>query len=264
MPLNENLSYISSPPEYCDNCGAKMQHDVYQLFLIKGTSKIQEFIKSPIYQYVCRYCGSTSYETKKYRGKLTNNFYSESGYRVRLYPPIIPQSIPPPNEDMSTECRSIYNEAAQVFELSPRASAALMRLCLQQFFKDQGEKGKNINEEIKELVKTGIPTFLQKYMDACRVIGNNAVHPIELNLNENKELAEALFPSMNIIVEKLVSEPRRAKELYNKLPDGAKDAIGKRDAAIIEAERRERSFPHQKDDQGHEIKVAPSSQPSEQ
>ena len=258
IPINQNLSYISSPPEYCDNCGAKMQHDVYQLFLILGTNEKREFVRAPIYQYVCCHCNHTSYETKKYRGHLIDNFYSErGGYRIRLYPPSIPQNIPPPNEDMSTECRSIYNEAAQVLALSPRSSAALMRLCLQQFFKDQGEKGKNINEEIKKLVKTGIPVFLQQYIDACRVIGNNAVHPIELDLNENKELAEALFPCMNIIVEKLVSEPRRAQELYDRLPDGARNAIEKRNAAIIEAERMERSLPPQQDDQGHEITVAP-------
>lgn len=258
IPIKQNLSYISSPPEYCDNCGAKMQHDVYQLFLILDTSGTAKFVKTPIYQYVCRHCNHISYETKKYRGHLINNFYSEGGGdRIRLYPPSIPQNIPPPNEDMSTECRSIYNEAAQVLALSPRSSAALMRLCLQQFFKDQGEKGKDINEEIKKLVKTGIPAFLQQYMDACRVIGNSAVHSIELDLNENKELAEALFPCMNIIVEKLVSEPRKAKELYDKLPGGAKNAIGKRDSAIIEAERRERNLPPQKDDQGHEITVAP-------
>ena len=258
IPIKQNRSYISSPPEYCDHCEAKMQHDIYQLFLIQDTSGTPEFVRTPIYQYVCRHCKHTSYETIKFRGHLIDNFYSEhSGDRIRLYPPSIPQNIPPPNEDMSTECRSIYNEAAQVLALSPRSSAALMRLCLQQFFKDQGEKGKDINEEIKKLVKTGIPKFLQQYMDACRVIGNNAVHPIELDLNENRELAEALFPCMNIIVEKLVSEPRRAQELYDRLPDGARNAIEKRNAAIIEAERRERLLPVQQDDLGHKITVAP-------
>lgn len=67
-------------------------------------------------------------------------------------------------------------------------------------------------------------------MDAIRVIGNEAVHPGQINVDDNKEIASALFKLMNIIVEKMVVEPRQIDEIYNILPKNKIDGINKRDA----------------------------------
>ena len=48
-----------------------------------------------------------------------------------------------------------------------------------------GEKGENINDEIANLVKKGLPVEVQRAMDLCRVIGTNAVRPGELNIDDN-------------------------------------------------------------------------------
>ncbi len=92
-----------------------------------------------------------------------------------------------------------------------------------------GEKGKNINDDIASLVKKGMPPFVQQSLDFCRVVGNNAVHPLEISLDETPETAMALFDTLNIIVESQIAVKKRIAEQYAMLPDGARAAIEKRD-----------------------------------
>lgn len=144
-----------------------------------------------------------------------------------IYP--VSSTIEEPNQDMPEEVKDLYNEARSVFKLSPKAGAALLRLGLQKLCKYLGGKGENINEDIGWLVKQGLPPKIQEAFDSIRVIGNNGVHPGEINLDENKDLAAALFPLMNLIVEKMISDPKKIDEIYKCLPPRALEAIGKRD-----------------------------------
>lgn len=145
-----------------------------------------------------------------------------------IYP--IPSTLPIASVDMPEKVRVIYNEAKEIFSISPRASAALLRLGLQYLCKELGESGENINNDIKSLVGKGLPDRVQKALDTIRVIGNSAVHPGTININEKPEVAQALFKILNIIVEKMVTEPKQIDEIYDLLPEGAKRAIEKRDS----------------------------------
>jgi hypothetical protein len=62
------------------------------------------------------------------------------------------------------------------------------------------------------------------------VIGNNAVHPGQIDLRDDRATAGALFELVNIVAEKLITEPRVVEEMFDKLPETAKAAIKKRDA----------------------------------
>ncbi|NPB08238.1 MAG: DUF4145 domain-containing protein, partial [Aquificae bacterium] len=133
-------------------------------------------------------------------------------------------------EDMPEDVKEDYEEARLVVEVSPRSAAALLRLALQKLMKHLGESGKNLNDDIANLVKKGLPEKIQKTLDAVRVIGNNAVHPGELDLRDDKETALALFDLLNMIVEVMITQPKKVNEIYDKLPKGAKEAIEKRDS----------------------------------
>ncbi|MBG0783454.1 MAG: DUF4145 domain-containing protein [Bacteroidales bacterium] len=135
-----------------------------------------------------------------------------------------------PNEDMPVDVKEDYLEAKMVVNLSPRGSAALLRLALQKLCVHLGENGKDINTDIKNLVAKGLPESIQQALDSVRVIGNNAVHPGKIDLKDDVETAYKLFGFLNIICDILITQPRKIKEFYEmKIPQGAKDAINKRD-----------------------------------
>lgn len=98
---------------------------------------------------------------------------------------------------MPKDIAEIYNEAASIYSLSPRSSAALLRLALQMLLKHLGEKGDNTNNDIGNLVKKGLPKIVQQATDTIRYIGNQAVHPCIIDFNDNDDTAKTLFEIMN-------------------------------------------------------------------
>jgi len=131
---------------------------------------------------------------------------------------------------MPEDIRADFNEAREIFFLSPRGAAALLRLAVQKLCIVLGESGKNINDDIASLVKKGLSVQIQQALDIVRVIGNDAVHPGQIDLNDDPATAESLFELVNLIIEEKISEPKRLKEMYDKLPATKRDAIAKRDA----------------------------------
>ena len=140
--------------------------------------------------------------------------------------------VPPHHSDLPETCISEYEEARDIVARSPRAAAALLRLCVQKLMPELGEQGKNINDDIGSLVKKGLPIEVQQALDYCRVVGNNGVHPGEIELTDNPEIAYSLFEMLNFIVEDRISRPKKVEGLYKILPEGALTAVKKRDATL--------------------------------
>jgi hypothetical protein len=108
-----------------------------------------------------------------------------------IYPDL--STAPLPNPDLSQEIQDDYMEARSVLNKSPRSAAALLRLCIQKLCKELGASGKDIFEQIGDLVKKGLSETLKQALDTVRVIGNNAVHPGQLDLKDDREIALQLF-----------------------------------------------------------------------
>ena len=125
--------------------------------------------------------------------------------------------------------RADYDEASTILDLSPRGAVALLRLGIQKLCKHLGEKGKNIDDDIKALVKKGLDVRVQRALDVVRVIGNNAVHPGQIDLRDDRATAERLFGLVNLISEKTITEPKNVEQMYDSLPESARKAIEKRD-----------------------------------
>ena len=138
-------------------------------------------------------------------------------------------SAPPPNLDMSNEVKEIFEEARQILSLSPRASAALLRVCIDKITKELGEKDKDLNARIGNLVKKGLPTEIQQALDVVRVTGNDVLHIGQINLNDSPETAYSLFDIVNIIIQRMISEPKKINEIYQALPKEKQDSITNRD-----------------------------------
>lgn len=133
------------------------------------------------------------------------------------------------NKDLPEECVRDYEEARQVFAISPRASAPLLRLCLQKICRHLGETGKNINDDISNLVKKRLDGRIQKALDIVRVTANTAVHPRTMDLDDDSESAYKLLDLVNLVVSEMITKAKELEPLSRKLPKGALDAIEKRD-----------------------------------
>lgn len=207
----------------CPHCGVYAQQNddmsiaLQKLFMEEGRRrgttdkrKIKDTLSTDLVVKRCHSCGEN---TMWYR-------------TIRIYPNR--GNAPQPNPDMPDSAKTDYEEAASISDISPRAAAALLRLAIQKLCIDLGGKGKNLNDDIGELVKNGLPVTVQQALDTVRVIGNNAVHPAEINADD-AETVTALFGLLNLIVEYMITNPKKIEELYGKLPEGTREAVAKRD-----------------------------------
>jgi len=139
-------------------------------------------------------------------------------------------NLPNPNEDLNQDIKEDYYEAAEIVEKSPRAASALLRLTIEKLCKQQlEEKGKDLDECIGNLVNKGLPVQIKEALDIVRVIGNESVHPGEINLDDNKDVAYKLFELVNIIAQDRITQPKEISKLHSSLPTKKLEGISKRD-----------------------------------
>ena len=134
-----------------------------------------------------------------------------------------------PHSQMPDKVRTDYEEADGILAKSPRGAAALLRFAIQNLCIELGEKGQNLNDDIGSLVEKGLRTEVQLALDAVRVIGANAVHPLQMDLKDDHQTCGALFALINMIVEDCIARPKATESLYKALPTGALEQIQKRD-----------------------------------
>ncbi|MFJ2279744.1 DUF4145 domain-containing protein [Pseudomonas sp. NPDC087803] len=144
-----------------------------------------------------------------------------------LYP--IATLAPQHHPDLPEHIKSDYEEARLICAQSPRAAAALLRLCVQKLCNHLLEKEGDINTQIGELVQNGLPVKVQKALDSVRVIGNESVHPGTMDLNDTPELAIVLFRLVNLIVQNCITDPNEADEIFDGLPANKIKGIENRD-----------------------------------
>lgn len=144
-----------------------------------------------------------------------------------LFPPT--KTGPAPNADLPPDLLLDYEEARTILDLSPRGAAALLRLAIEKLCDHLGAKGNDTNEKIGWLVQQGLEEVVQQALDTVRVIGNEAVHPGQIDLRDNRDTASELFELVNVIADQMITRPRRVKALYDKLPSEKKAAIERRD-----------------------------------
>jgi hypothetical protein len=106
--------------------------------------------------------------------RLVNNIWRQT---VRP----ISSGRPPAPPEVDTEFAQDYSEACSIIKLSPKASAALSRRCLQNILREKaGIKPGNLVNEIQQVIDSKyLPAHLAESIDAIRHIGNFAAHPLK-------------------------------------------------------------------------------------
>ncbi len=170
------------------------------------------------------------------RGQITGLETSECRHCKKLLiwyhdKMVFPYAVTAPraNLDLPDDIKEDFEEARRIHTYSPRGTAALLRLCIQKLCIHLDEKGKNLNTDIKNLVKKGLPPKVQEALDIVRVIGNEAVHPGVLDLRDDNETVGHLFKLVNLVADKMITEPKEVDALYDQLPQTKKNEIENRD-----------------------------------
>src|SRR5438105_2653296 len=97
-----------------------------------------------------------------------NRCYSCDRYSLRIADALIYPSQQvqfEPNEEMPDDVALEFKEAASIVDKSPRGAAALLRLAIQRLMPHLECKGKNLDDDIGELVKRGLDSRVQKALD---------------------------------------------------------------------------------------------------
>ena len=139
-------------------------------------------------------------------------------------------NAPMPNPNMTEEIKIDYNEARDIVSRSPRSSCVLLRLCIEKICDEKKVKG-DLNEKIKKLVEQGLDENIVKALDSIRVIGGEAIHPLQMDLKDDVNTATALFKIVNYISDWAHTRKKTIDGIFDSLPDGKKEAIKKRDEA---------------------------------
>ena len=189
---------------HCPHCYASSSvtwSDLYYSYLYKkiGEAKTAQ----------CNHCGGFSLW---YGGQMIypNNF-----------------SVEAPNSDLPSSVAKDYIEAAHIVSVSPRASAAILRLAIEKLVDHLGAEGTDLNVKIGYLVKKkNFNPKIQKSLDIVRVIGNHAVHAGMLDIADSRTTAEKMFVLINLIAAEMITSPKEVDAMYSELvPEKSKADI---------------------------------------
>ena len=144
-----------------------------------------------------------------------------------IYPNIVAEEV---NPDLPESVKQLYNEAGLIYNLSPRAACALLRLAIEKLCYELGETADKINGNIAALVKKGLSPKVQKALDLVRVVGNNAVHPGKIAFDvDDITTAKSLMRLVNMIGQIMITDPKDIDNMYSQLPESTKKSIERRD-----------------------------------
>jgi len=169
----------------CPHCLKEVQLALGSVDASVGWMKIEQGIGKPahhVHGALCPACSGLIVMYSDPRSHvmpgsgLTKPKDDQSGVIFPRRPALKP--LPP---EVPTEYRGDFDEARLVVELSPKSSAALSRRLLQRVLHERFNINRpNLQQEIQEFISTlGPPSHLIQQLDAVRLVGNFAAHPIK-------------------------------------------------------------------------------------
>jgi hypothetical protein len=223
--MQKTASGFKAEVSHCPHCGVYAEQEWFDVARGRlqetGVSHYEGFVAG-LYLSFCLRCG----EYALWRGD------------EMIYP--VTSTAPLPVEGMPTGVKEDFLEGRAVFNVSPRGAASLLRLALQKLMVHLGENGKNLDEDIANLTRKGLPKKIQEALSAVRAIGNDAAHPGEIDSQDSTYTATALFDLLNMIVDVMLAHPKKVNELYRKLPDTKRKSAKKRKKKQTRRKRKKR------------------------
>lgn len=214
----EKQSYI------CEKCGTRALHFLYRLIKFQSATvnPVTEIRKTATYlnslemcevftssNYILNICYHCNHETLSHIGDFSQGNPFKA---TKVHPLQFQGSSPHPHDDMPLECLALYDEAARIFDASPRAAAAILRLCLEQLLSELGETKGRLYDRIESYAKKGIPDQIRSAFHKCRLLGNMGAHAAEINFEDNREIVIMLFSIINYLIDREISSTKKLEE----------------------------------------------------
>lgn len=203
----------------CPHCGAFAQQEWARCSAVSSDSDIE--FSPGLAVATCMACQERSV------WRLVPPSDGMPGYSGVMIYPAARRGGPPRHPDMPEKVAEFYDEASEVVPISPRAAAALLRLALEALLKDSYSNEGSLSKMIGAAVRDGLPAEVQQSMDYVRFRGNSAAH--ELHTGDDKHVATVLFEITNVIVDRLIAQPKKISSLYASLPENFREHVDKRD-----------------------------------
>jgi hypothetical protein len=153
-----------------------------------------------------------------------------------------------PHEDMPSDIRSIYIEAATAATVSRRAGAALARAMVERLIKHidpDAPRNAKLDKRI-DRIHPRVSTSLSEMLEVVRHVGNKLLHAdtseqlgelivMALDDTEGPQLVELLLTTANDLVDELITKPRITAELREHLPEAIQAKLAEADSSTTVA-----------------------------
>lgn len=160
----------------------------------------------------------------KYCSAMSGDYIVEQGENIILYPKF--PSVTQLSDFIPQKYVDLYQEAEQVNNISPRASATLSRYLLQMILHEElNIKKRNLEEEITELEsQSHIPSTLVTFLQVMRRVANFAAHPKKsTNSAEIVEIEEGesavMLELINELFDFVFVKPAKEKEFMKRIEE---------------------------------------------
>ena len=166
----------------CPHCRVAIHANLEEFALFPGLGDKVEEVAWSVFAQICPECEEPIIDLVKGAPYYRNGHEfagvdteEENFTETRIWPVNARRSCP---EEVPDDLRRDFLEASVVCGISPQASAALSRRCLQHLLREYAKvKETDLSKEIREVIGRHIlPSDLEQQLDAVRNIGNFAAH----------------------------------------------------------------------------------------
>lgn len=196
--------WVKSQHKYLNKIYGRYEFEVSTIS-IPSKKSIQRRYNSNLQGFDAIQCVSCGNYSIYYQGKM-------------IYP--IDSNVSNPNEDMPDNVKSVYYEAKIVLNISPKSACTLLRLALEMLLNELDMDGRTLNDKINNYCNDfDSNNRLIKAFHLVRIVGNEAVHPGTIDIDDNEDVARAMFEILNEIVDETITKKNKMDAIFEYLPE---------------------------------------------
>lgn len=168
---------------------------------VRGESHINHIVLDDVYVTICDHCHKPTIW-------LNDN---------QTLKPVLPSDnqYPSASDKMPQKVKDLYNQAGSIADKSPRAANAMLRSAIEELMyiimKTQGDLNDMIDRAYNKNI---ITTHIKKSLHSIRLLGNNALHPNQIRIEDDVDTND-IFNIINHIVDVTIHHQEVIENIEN-------------------------------------------------